>query len=169
MNQGMIDNGLNNIGISVEHVTAEGHSGSRVKLITQAGGYGRRPVLAAYEAYQDLRQDTVPMADGDESPNSTVISNRCDYIGLENFHGWSTPELGDFTMGYQSNTYDGDPLTDKIVCPGLCSHRQLNGATCAPGGLGLEDHHRRRGRKASRTFGTGPGCSSSANASGWQA
>jgi radical SAM protein with 4Fe4S-binding SPASM domain len=45
------------------------------------------------------------------------FEDKCHYIGLENFHGWSTPELGDFTMGYHSDTYDGDPKVDKIVCP----------------------------------------------------
>jgi pyruvate-formate lyase-activating enzyme len=121
MNQGLIDNGMNNIGISIEHVTAEGYKRiSHVKFDYEAlrdnvaDLYSRRGddcKIYVKIPSQWLSQEEIDKFYAD-------FSDRCDYIGLENFHGWSTPELGDFTMGYATNdTYDGDPMTEKIVCP----------------------------------------------------
>lgn len=118
-NQGLIDNGLDEIGISVEHVTHEGYlERSLVRFDYEklrddvADLYSRRGSSHIYVKIpsQGLSQDEIDKFYAD-------FGDRCDYIGIENFHGWSTPELKDFTMGYQSDTYDGDPLTDKIVCP----------------------------------------------------
>jgi len=118
-NQGLIDNGLDNIGISVEHVTEAGYMArSHVKFDYEklrenvADLYSRRRSCKIYVKVpsQGLTQDEIDKFYSD-------FEDRCDYIGLENYHGWSTPELKDFTMGYASDTYDGDPLTDKIVCP----------------------------------------------------
>jgi len=134
-NQGLIDNGLNDIGISVEAVTSAGY-----KKISH--------VNFDYEALRDNVADLYSRCTKDNRIYVKIPSQglsedeiakfyadfegRCHYIGLENFHGWSTPELGDFTMGYQSDTYDGDPLTDKIVCPWTLFSITVNwnGATC---------------------------------------
>ena len=120
MNQGMIDNGLDNIGISIEHVHAEGYrERSLVKFDYEhlremvADLYSRRKTCKVYVKipYQGLSEADIAKFYSD-------FTDRCDYIGVEKFHGWSTPELGDFTMGYDvDDTYDGDPKTDKIVCP----------------------------------------------------
>lgn len=122
LNQGMIDNGLDNIGISVEHVHVAGYQErARVDfdyehlrdmvadLYARAGDKCKVYVKVPS---QGLKQDEIDKFYAD-------FDDRCHYIGLENYHGWSTPELGDFTMGYgeQNDTYDGDPLIDKIVCP----------------------------------------------------
>ena len=119
-NQGLIDNGLDDIGISVEHVTSAGYlERSRVKfdydklrenvadLYTRTG----HPRIYVKIPSQGLSQEEIDKFYSD-------WGDRCDFIGVENYHGWSTPELGDFTLGYSGmDTYDGDPLTDKIVCP----------------------------------------------------
>ena len=136
MNQGLIDNGLNNIGVSIEHVTNEGYKRiSRVNFDYEklrdgvADLYSRcGPENKVYVKIpsQWLTQDEIDKFFAD-------FEDRCHYIGLENFHGWSTPELGDFTMGYNDNTtYDGDPLTEKIVCPWTLFSITVNwnGATC---------------------------------------
>jgi len=135
MNQGMIDNGLNNIGISIEHVHSEGYKKiSHVrfdydKLVDMVGDLysrcTRENKVYVKVPSQWLTQDEIAKFYAD-------FEDKCHYIGLENFHGWSTPELGDFTMGYSSNTYDGDPLTDKIVCPWTLFAITVNwnGATC---------------------------------------
>jgi MoaA/NifB/PqqE/SkfB family radical SAM enzyme len=133
-NEGMIANGLDNIGISVEHVTAEGYQArSHVKFDYEklrdnvADLYTRRRTARIYVKIpsQGLTQDEIAKFYAD-------FEDRCDFIGLENYHGWSTPELKDFTMGYASDTYDGDPLTEKIVCPWTLFSITVNwnGATC---------------------------------------
>ncbi len=119
-NEGMIRNGLDNIGISVEHVHSAGYmERSKVKFDYEklrenvADLYSRRRDCKIYVKipYQGLEEDEIEKFYAD-------FRDRCDYIGVEKFHGWSTPELADFTMGYNvSDTYDGDPKTDKIVCP----------------------------------------------------
>jgi radical SAM protein with 4Fe4S-binding SPASM domain len=119
LNQKVVDNGLDNIAISVEHVTDEGYfSRSRVRIDYERlranvlDLYNRRDNLKIYIKIIQQRLSAFEIekfyADWED---------RCDYIGLENLHGWSTPELKDMTLGYKSTTYDGDPLTDKIVCP----------------------------------------------------
>jgi len=120
-NRGLIDNGLNELGVSVESVTSAGYKTvSRVTfdyeklrdnvadLYVQSRGHDFHIYVKIPS--QGLSQDEIDKFYAD-------FGDRCDFIGIENFHGWSTPELGDFTMGYKSDTYDGDPLTDKIVCP----------------------------------------------------
>jgi len=112
---------LDNIGISVEHVTPTGYlERSRIRNFDYDGL--RRNVLDLYQHRANCRiYVKIPsqgLTDAEIAKFYADFDDRCDYIGLENYHGWSTPELGDFTMGYSGmDTYDGDPLTDKIVCP----------------------------------------------------
>ena len=132
-NEGMIANGMDNIGISVEHVNAEGYmKRSHVKFDYEklrenvADLYGRRRECKIYVKIpsQGLTEEEIAKFYAD-------FDDRCDYIGLENYHGWSAPELKDFTMGYTSDTYDGNPLMDKIVCPWIVFSLTVNwnGAT----------------------------------------
>ena len=40
----------------------------------------------------------------------------CDYIAVENLHGWSRTDLKDFTLGKKPNTFDGVPNVKRIAC-----------------------------------------------------
>jgi MoaA/NifB/PqqE/SkfB family radical SAM enzyme len=136
MNKGMVANGLNNIGISVEHVHAEGYrERSKVKFDYE---HLREMVADLYvqsrghDCHIYVKIPNFGLTQDDIAKFYADFDDRCDYIGVENFHGWSTPELGDFTMGQTTDTYDGDPLTDKIVCPWTIFSITVNwnGATC---------------------------------------
>ncbi len=44
------------------------------------------------------------------------FSDRCDFIAIENLHGWSTSNEFDFRLGTEKS-FDGLPRVDKVVCP----------------------------------------------------
>lgn len=44
------------------------------------------------------------------------FENICDYIAIENLHGWSRTDLKDFTLGSKPETFDGVVNTERIVC-----------------------------------------------------
>jgi radical SAM protein with 4Fe4S-binding SPASM domain len=119
LNTKLIANGMDHIGISIEHVTEDGYKkASRVIIDYERL---RENILDLYQRregckiYVKIPSQKLTPAEIDKF--HADFEDRCDYIGLENYHGWSTPELADFTMGFNSETYDGDPLTQKIVCP----------------------------------------------------
>lgn len=45
------------------------------------------------------------------------FEDKCDYISVENLHGWSMSEVKDFTLGMEKSSFDGIELTEKISCP----------------------------------------------------
>ena len=57
----------------------------------------------------------------------------CDFITVDNPHGWSRIDLRDWTLGIKSETYDGIPNRDKIVCPWTLYQLTINwNGTCQP-------------------------------------
>ena len=119
LNQKLVDGGLNQIGISIEGVTAADYK-TRVHARIDYDKL-RENVLDLYQRRGDLkiyikilRQLLTPE---DIEQFYADWEDRCDFIGLEDLHGWSTGEEKDFTLGYTSNTYDGGKLVEKLVCP----------------------------------------------------
>jgi radical SAM protein with 4Fe4S-binding SPASM domain len=40
----------------------------------------------------------------------------CDYVAIENLHGWSRTDLKDFTLGNLADSFDGVPNVRRVVC-----------------------------------------------------
>jgi len=119
LNQKLVDNGLDQIGISINGVS-EAQYKHRVhakvdyeKLRANVLDlYNRRGKLQIY--IKILSQLLTP----DEIEKYFLDwEDRGDFIGLENLHGWSTGQEKDLTLGFKSDTYDGGVFTKKIACP----------------------------------------------------
>jgi radical SAM protein with 4Fe4S-binding SPASM domain len=119
LNQCLVDAGLDILGISVKHVSASGYK--RISGVDMDYGkfldnledlYARRGDCKIYASIVNsgLTEAEIDKFYTDFTPVS-------DYIAVENLHGWSMSGIKDFTLGIKSDTYDGIPLTPKIVCP----------------------------------------------------
>lgn len=118
LNAAIIDAGLDMIHISIEHVNSEGYkSVADVSLDYEnlrtniRDLYDRRGNCEIYIKIADsgLSQDDVKKFYDDFGDRST-------HIAVEKLMGWSYSNLKDFTLGIQSETYDGLPLVEKIAC-----------------------------------------------------
>jgi len=45
------------------------------------------------------------------------FEDKCDFIAIENLHGWSMSDVKDFTLGTEKKSFDGVELTNKVACP----------------------------------------------------
>jgi radical SAM protein with 4Fe4S-binding SPASM domain len=119
-NKRLVSCGLDMIGISVQHIHAQGFydiAGVRIDYEKY-----RANVLDLYE--QSKGTDTrvsVKIADtglseADKQKFFDDFSDRCDYITIEGLHGWSTSEMKDWKLG-TDQSFDGTPRTVKIACP----------------------------------------------------
>lgn len=117
-NERLVACGLDMIGISVQHVHAQG-------FMDIAG------VKVDYENYRDNILDlykrrgsvgvSVKIADvglsqKDKDDFLRDFSDRCDFITVEGLHGWSTSEVKDWKLG-TDQTFDGTPRAQKVACP----------------------------------------------------
>ena len=107
------------IGISVKHVTASGYK--RISGVDMDYGdflntiedlYYVRGDCKIYCSIADsgLTEAEITKFYSDFTPVS-------DFIAVEHLHGWSMSTVKDFTLGIKADTFDGVPLTQKIVCP----------------------------------------------------
>src|SRR5574343_18863 len=110
--------GLDMIGISVQHVHAQGFydvAGVRINYDQY-----RANILDLYQRRGDVKVSVkiadVGLSDADKRKFFDDFGDRCDYITIEGLHGWSTSELHDWKLG-TDNSFDGSPRTDKIACP----------------------------------------------------
>lgn len=111
--------GFDNIGISV--------------IAPHRGGYHRiSGVELDYFTFRSHVRDLyekrgktklyIKMADVDFSESEveqfyTDFEPICDFIAVENLHGWSRTDLKDFTLGHQDNTsFDGVPNVKRVAC-----------------------------------------------------
>jgi len=117
-NERLVNCGLDMIGVSVQHVHAQG-------FFDIAG------VKIDYEKYRanilDLfrRRDTtkisikiadVGLSASDKDKFIADFSDRCDFITIEGLHGWSASEYKDWKLG-TDQSFDGTPRTQKTACP----------------------------------------------------
>lgn len=119
LNQKLVDSGLDMIGISVTHITKEGYK--RISDVTIDYEKFKENIRDLYnrrnscKIYLKIADTGLSQSDKDVFYND--FGGISDYIAVEGLHGWSMSDVKDFTMGIKSNTFDGIPLTQKIVCP----------------------------------------------------
>jgi len=120
LNAELVACGLDMIGISVQHVHAQGFydiAGVRIDY-----DHYRAGVLDLYERSRDTgvrisaKIADVGLSQADKDKFYSDFSDRCDFITVEGLHGWSASERGDFRMG-TDRSFDGSPRTHKIACP----------------------------------------------------
>lgn len=118
LNSRLIEAGLDMIHISVESVSAEGY-------------FEIADVRIDYEAFRDNIRDFYDkrgnckmyikiidcnLSEADKGKFYNDFGNICDFISIEKLMGWSYSDIKDFTLGIESDTYDGLPLVKKNVC-----------------------------------------------------
>ena len=128
LNQKLIDSGLDMIGISISHISAEGYKKisdvnidyhrlkSNIKDL-----FNRRNNCKLYIKIADTG---LSQADKDQFYNE--FGDIADFIAVEGLHGWSMSDVKDFTLGTGSKTFDGLPFTPKIVCPWVFYELAIN-------------------------------------------
>jgi radical SAM protein with 4Fe4S-binding SPASM domain len=112
--------GFDMIGISVIAPTAAGYKRiagvdmDYAKLVDDVGClYNMRGSCKMYVKMIDMPG----FAQADRDKFLADFGDKCDYIAIENLHGWSRTDLKDFTLGTHPSTFDGVPNKSKIVCP----------------------------------------------------
>lgn len=117
-NAKLVDCGLDMIGISVQHVHAQGFydiAGVRIDYEKY-----RKNVLDLYQRRNGVQVSVkiadVGLSDSDKQKFLDDFGDRCDFIAIEGLHGWSTSELKDWKLG-TNQSFDGSPRTQKIACP----------------------------------------------------
>ena len=111
--------GLDEIGISVVAPSAEGY----IRLAGTDIDYSRLLENIA-EFYRQCGNCKVYIKMADAGFCEAEIQqfyadfeDKCDFISVENLHGWAMSNLKDFTLGTEQRSFDGIKLTNKIVCP----------------------------------------------------
>jgi radical SAM protein with 4Fe4S-binding SPASM domain len=119
-NARLVTCGLDMIGISVQHVHAQGfYDIARVRI--DYDEY-RANVLDLYQRSRDTGVQVsakiadVGLSDADKQKFIDDFSDRCDFIAIEGLHGWSASDVKDWRLG-TNNSFDGSPRTYKIACP----------------------------------------------------
>ena len=119
-NARLVTCGLDMIGVSVQHVHAQGFFDiARVRINYEEY---RANVLDLYQRSRDTgvqistKIADVGFSDADKQKFLDDFSDRCDFIAIEGLHGWSTSDLKDWRLG-TDNSFDGSPRTFKLACP----------------------------------------------------
>lgn len=118
-NEKLVNCGLDMIGISVQGSTSQAFydiAGVRMDYEKY-----RINVLNLFMRSRGKCQISIKVADYGQSQEEkdkfiSDFSDRCDYIAIENLHGWSTSNLYDWKLG-TNGSFDGTPIVDKIACP----------------------------------------------------
>lgn len=117
-NERLVNSGLDMIGISVQHVHAQGFFDiSGVKIDYEKY---RENILDLYTRRDrvgvSIKIADVGLSDTDKERFFNDFSDRCDFITIEGLHGWSASEHKDWKLG-TNNDFDGTPRKAKIACP----------------------------------------------------
>ena len=118
-NEKLVNCGLDMIGISVQGVTSQAFydiAGVRVDYEKY-----RMNVLDLFERSRGKCQVSIKVADvgQPETEKQKFIDDfgdRCDFITIENLHGWSASDKFDWRLG-TDKSFDGTPIKEKIACP----------------------------------------------------
>jgi radical SAM protein with 4Fe4S-binding SPASM domain len=117
-NERLANSGLDMLGISVQHVNAQGfYDVAKVKIDYDIY---RANILDLYKR-RGRMQVSIKIADIGLSADEIQkfyddFSDRCDFIAVEGLHGWSASEYKDWKLG-TNQSFDGTPRQEKIVCP----------------------------------------------------
>ncbi len=119
LNEKLANCGLDMICISVEAVSSEGYkqvAGANIDYVTFKQNvrdlYERTKTTKLYVKIADTGLSELEARQFFDDFQST-----CSYISIEKLMGWSNSSVKDFRLGTRSDTYDGLPLTPKLVCP----------------------------------------------------
>jgi radical SAM protein with 4Fe4S-binding SPASM domain len=119
-NARLVTCGLDMIGVSVQHIHAQGfYDIARVRV--DYDEY-RANVLDLFKRSRDTGVQVsakiadVGLSDADKQKFLDDFGDRCDFIAIEGLHGWSTSNLKDWRLG-TDNSFDGSPRTYKLACP----------------------------------------------------
>jgi radical SAM protein with 4Fe4S-binding SPASM domain len=117
-NERLVSCGLDMIGISVQHVHAQGFfdiAGVKIDYEKYRANildlYNRRGSVGVSVKIAD-----VGLSESDKQKFISDFADRADFIAVEGLHGWSTSEMKDWKLG-TDNSFDGTPRTVKIACP----------------------------------------------------
>ena len=119
-NERLVNCGLDMIGISVQHVHAQGfYDIAKVRIDYERYVDGVRSLFD--KSRNTTTQISAKMADVgmDEATRQKFFDdfgNISDFITIEGLHGWSTSELKDWKLG-TNGSFDGTPRVNKIACP----------------------------------------------------
>jgi radical SAM protein with 4Fe4S-binding SPASM domain len=120
LNARLVSCGLNMIGVSVQHVSAQGfYDIARVRVDYDAY---RANVLDLFQRSRDTGVQVsakiadVGLSDSDKQKFLDDFGDRCDFIAIEGLHGWSASDVKDWRLG-TDNSFDGSPRTFKVACP----------------------------------------------------
>lgn len=119
-NARLVSCGLDMIGISVQHVHAQGFY-DIAKVRINYDQY-RANVLDLFERSRDTgvqisaKIADVGLSEADKQKFLDDFGDRCDFIAIEGLHGWSASDMKDWRLG-TDNSFDGSPRTHKIACP----------------------------------------------------
>jgi len=117
-NERLANSGLDMLGISVQHVHAQGFWDiARARVDYEKY---RENILDLYNR-RGRMQVSIKIADTGLSKDDIQkffddFSDRCDFITVEGLHGWSASEYKDWKLGTEQS-FDGTPRNNKIVCP----------------------------------------------------
>jgi radical SAM protein with 4Fe4S-binding SPASM domain len=118
MNKDLVSCGLDMIGISVQHVHAQGFfdvAGVKINYDEY-----RANILDLYNRRGDVKVSIkiadVGLSDNDKQRFFDDFSDRCDFITVEGLHGWSASTVKDWKLG-TDKSFDGTPRNEKIACP----------------------------------------------------
>jgi len=119
INERLCESGLDMLGISVIAPTPEGYDAiAKVRAdyeklkedVADLYHRKRRPQISVKMTNVNFSREEIDKFYADFEPI-------CDFITVDNPHGWSRIDLRDWTLGVKSDTYDGIPNKDKLVCP----------------------------------------------------
>lgn len=120
LNQELVTCGLDMIGISVQHVHAQGFY-DIAKARIDYDEY-RANVLDLYQRSRgtgvqvSTKIADFGLTDAEKQKFIDDFSDRCDFIAIENLHGWSASDLKDWKLG-TNGSFDGSPVVEKLACP----------------------------------------------------
>jgi radical SAM protein with 4Fe4S-binding SPASM domain len=117
-NERLVNCGLDMIGISVQHVHAQGFydiAGVRIDYDEY-----RRNVQDLYQRRAgvgiSIKIADAGLSEDDKKRFYADFQDRCDFITVEGLHGWSASEHKDWKLG-TDQSFDGSPRSVKIACP----------------------------------------------------
>jgi radical SAM protein with 4Fe4S-binding SPASM domain len=118
MNARLVDCGLDMLGISIQAVSEEGYLRvadtklNFAQFVANIADLFNRRTFTLYIKIADSG-----LSESDKQRFYDVFGPISDYTAIEQLHGWANSDVKDFTLGTNPTTFEGYPLTDKIVCP----------------------------------------------------
>lgn len=119
-NQKLIESGLDMIGVSINAVSREGY----LRITKTKLDYDKL-VAGVMDLCEQAKGTNVrvfvKIADSGFSPEE-IEKFHDDFSGapitaVEQLHGWAASDTKDWTLGTNPTTFEGAPLSDKMVCP----------------------------------------------------